>query len=228
MIFFLSSLPNNTFSLASKIFKLYSEGQLKDQSVPRSKKGVKSFPDLKGSTFKPFRGIESESVHQLMYELSECQISLKEAAVLCSDIKQLNRIQESFIKVTNCEDWCDAQERFPQFTTAGMLEPFKRLSFSGAMVPEQFMRFCKKAMMSRERGEIQNVQDNTFWVCKGQTYGVLWKVNTVDIDPEALQGIFLGYEHNFSGFQLSVFDLQFGKVKACKSCLLYTSDAADE
>ena len=216
MIFFLSTLPNNTFSLISNVFKLYSEGQLKDQSVPHSKKGVKAFPDLKGSTFKPFRGIEAESVHQLMHELSECQISLKEAAVLCGDIKQLNRIQLSFTKITNCKNWSEAQEKFPQFTTAGMLEPFKKLSFTETTVPEQFMRFCKEALTTKERGEMPNVHDNIFWVCKGHTYGVLWKINTADIDPESLQqGIFSGSEHmcNFNGFQLSIFDVQFGKVK---------------
>ena len=75
------------------------------------------------------------------------------------------------------------------------------------------MRFCKEAMTSSERGEIQNMEDHTFWVSKDQLFGVLWKVNTVDIDPDALQGIFSGRDYNFSGFQLSIFDLQFGQVK---------------
>ena len=97
-----------------------------------------------------------------MYELNEGQISLKEAAVLCNNIKQLKHIQLSFMKITNCENWCESQERFPQFTTAGKLEPFKKLSFSNSTVPEQFMRFCKEALISKAHGEIQNVQETYF------------------------------------------------------------------
>ena len=35
---------------------MYSEGSLKDQTVPRSKKGINASPKLKGSCFKSFRG----------------------------------------------------------------------------------------------------------------------------------------------------------------------------
>ena len=91
LMIFLSTLPC-TFSLVSNVFKVYSEEKLKDQSVPRSKKGVKAFPELEGSTFKPFWSIDAESVRQLMFEFCECRVSLKEAAVLCSDFKHLNRI----------------------------------------------------------------------------------------------------------------------------------------
>lgn len=215
MIFFLSSLPKATFDLVAIIFKMYSEGALKEQSVPRSKKGVKSFPDLKGSTFKPFRGIQSESVHQLMYELSEKQISLKEATVLCKDMKQLQRIQECFMKITNCESWSSAQERFPPFTIPEKLEPFKKLNFNTLTVPEQFMWFCKEALKSKENpteSEIV-VQDHLFWVRNDMASGVLWKNDMLNINPDALQMIFSGTKHNFCGFQLCIFDLQYsGKV----------------
>ena len=219
MIFFLSSLPKYTFALVSSVFKLYSERQLKDQAVPRSKKGVKSFPDLKGSTFKPFRGIEPESLHRLMLELSELEISLKEAGVLCQDMKQLQRIQQSFMKITNCESWSAAQERFPRFTTAGKLEPFKKLNFTSSTVPEQFMRFCTEVLKSGEHSEFEspteapNIDDNTFWIENNLGNGLLWKMDSTNINPDTVQTIFSGTKHSFCGFQLSIFDLQFGKVR---------------
>ena len=218
MIFFLSSLPKNTFAVVSSIFKQYSEGRLKDQAVPRSKKGVKSFPDLKGSTFKPFRGIEPKEVHHLMSELCERKISLKEAGVLCQDMKQLQKIQQSFMKITNCETWPAAQGRFPQFTTAGKLEPFKKLNFTTSTVPEQFMRFCQEALTSGESSEPANdtsesdMQDNTFWVNNNLASGLLWKIESANINPDAIQAVFSGSKHKFSGFQLSIFDVQIGKV----------------
>lgn len=218
MIFFLSSLPNNTFTLVSSIYKQFSEGRLKDQSVPRSKKGVKSFPDLKGSTFKPFRGIEPDKVHQLMLELSEKKISLKEAGVLCHDMKQMQRIQHSFMKIVNSEAWSEAEEKFPQFTTAEKLEPFKKLNFTTSTVPEQFMRFCKSALKSGEHSQsaalMSDKQDSTFWVENNLAVGLLWKVDSANINPDTLQTVLSGSKSNFSGFQLTIFDLQFGKVRS--------------
>ena len=64
MIFFLASLLHDTYNVISKIFKAYAEGKLKDQTIPRSKKGIKSLPDLKGSTFKVFRGLDSSVIHR--------------------------------------------------------------------------------------------------------------------------------------------------------------------
>ena len=44
---------------------MYSEGSLKDQTVPRSKKGINASPKLKGSCFKSFRGFEIDVVKRL-------------------------------------------------------------------------------------------------------------------------------------------------------------------
>ena len=94
-----------------------------------------------------------------------------------------------------------------------MLKPFEKLSFTETTVTEQFMYFCKEALTSKECGEMQDVNDNTFWMCKRHTYSIYWKINMADIDPESLQqGIYSGSEH-VHGFQLSIFDVQFGKVK---------------
>ena len=154
-----------------------------------------------------------------MLELSELEISLKEAGVLCQDMKQLQRIQQSFMKITNCESWSAAQERFPRFTTAGKLEPFKKLNFTSSTVPEQFMRFCTEVLKSGEHSEFEspteapNIDDNTFWIENNLGNGLLWKMDSTNINPDTVQTIFSGTKHSFCGFQLSIFDLQFGKVR---------------
>ena len=153
-----------------------------------------------------------------MLELSEKKISLKEAGVLCQDMKQLQKIQQSFMRITNSDTWSAAEERFPRFTTAGKLEPFKKLSFATTTVPEQFMRFCQEALASGEHSNSQsasdasNMQDNTFWVSNSLASGVLWKVDSTDINPDTIQAVFSGSKHKFCGFQLSIFDVQIGKV----------------
>lgn len=131
MIFYLSSLPNQSFDVLKQVY--YAE--LKSQSVPRSKKGtIGKHLDLKGSQFKCLRGLEVPEVHRLLIELNS-KISLKEMGNECATIKQMQKVQVAFIRGTNCKNWDEPCERFPLFTTAEQLEPFKKLNFSGKTLP---------------------------------------------------------------------------------------------
>ena len=103
MIFFLASVPNRTFVVLENIFMMYSRGQLKDQVVTKSKKGICSFPKLKGSAFKLFRGLDTNVVYEVLQEVSCKKCSFKEATTKCSDVKSLQKVQTAFIKATNCE-----------------------------------------------------------------------------------------------------------------------------
>ena len=118
MIFFLASLQNCSFREAEKIFKLYSEGNLKDQQVSGSKKGINSVLDLKASSFKSFRGLDPPTVYQLLSDLSQKKYSLKEILAHCNDIKAVQKVQTSFLKVTNYESWEEASTKYPHYTTS--------------------------------------------------------------------------------------------------------------
>ena len=65
------------------------------------------------------------------------------------DIKQLTKIQIAFLKIVNYATWVEAEQEFPEFTEADMLEPFKKLNFSSATVPAVFMKYCRLAMKSK-------------------------------------------------------------------------------
>ena len=78
MIFNLSSLPAESFSSLSNIYKIYADGKLKGQHVPRSKKGTMSKPpDLKGSKFKGLKGMDSSSAIRLLKEVEDGKVTLK-------------------------------------------------------------------------------------------------------------------------------------------------------
>lgn len=71
MIYFLASLPNESFDLLRDIFVKFVNAELKSQTVPRSKKGTTAKQlDLKGSQFKCLRGVELSDVQRLLTELS--------------------------------------------------------------------------------------------------------------------------------------------------------------
>ena len=63
---------------------------------------------LKGSKFKPFRGLSEDIVFRLLCELSQKKISLAEMAVGFNSRKQLVivKVQLAFVKGTNCDNWC--------------------------------------------------------------------------------------------------------------------------
>ena len=95
--------------------------------------------------FKSFRVPDQTAVHKILEEVCDDVSSIKEAIAQCNDIKALQRIQQCFLKITNCETWAEPCQKFPHFT-AEKLEPFKRLNFSGSTAPEQFMQFCQQAL----------------------------------------------------------------------------------
>ena len=186
LIFYLASLPSSSFKAVSTIFDKFSKGTLKGQKVPRAKKGVTSKPlDLKGSNFRCLRGIPESSVEQFLLEVSNCSISLQELAIQCADVKILCKIQQGFMKVTNCATWEDATQKFPDFTTAEKLEPFKRLNFSSNTLPEQFMTFCRSAMSSTACASDSVAVDDTIFVIQQKScLGIFWKTDIFTVDSD--------------------------------------------
>ena len=215
MVFFLSSLKRDSFKLLDGIYAAFAEGKLKGQSVSRSNKGINSFPDLKGSTFKPFRGLDVTTIHLILLQIFNKECSLKEAASQCNDIKSLQRIQSAFMKLTNVETWEDAVEKYPTFTTVQKLEPFKTLNFTNPkVIPPQFFKFCQHAMASPNNAETEN-GDELFHIENNDVQGTIWKCNALSINPENFKATSITSCH---GFGLAIFDLANGQPPSLKGC----------
>lgn len=78
------------------------------------------------------------------------KLSFKQAVDKCADIKAMQKVQDAFRKATVCKTWEEAEEKYPLYTTAKKLEPFKRLNYSGSKIPEQLMKFCLQAKQPRQ------------------------------------------------------------------------------
>lgn len=68
MIYFLASLSCDAFQSLTRVYSMFAEGELKGQRLPKSKKSTTSL-DLKGSKFKPLRGISEDIVSELLQHL---------------------------------------------------------------------------------------------------------------------------------------------------------------
>ena len=188
MVFYLASLPNGIFKTVEKMFLLYSKGQLKGQKIPRSKKSVAAKPpDLKGSKLKCLRGVDLEVGHKLLKDVVDMKSSLVELSGECSAVKQLNKIQTCFLKVTNLSSWKEANERYPEDTKTEKLETFCKLNFSSPTIPEPFMRFCQQAMKAKRLSSISKshtdskVDDDLFITELNHCLALFLKENVLDL-----------------------------------------------
>ena len=121
-IYFLASLPKETYNIAMRVFDSYSIGQLKDQTAKRGTLGQKL--DLKGNNFKPLRGLEIEVVNKLLISVESKEISIGEMAKQAKKTKNLKGVQKKFIELTGVSTWEEAQMLFPSFTTVEALDEF--------------------------------------------------------------------------------------------------------
>ena len=101
---------------------MFRNGKLKGQVAKRGTTGKTL--DLKGSNLKPLRGIDLETVKQLLTDLKDKKLSVKELTKECTKIKQLRIVQQAFLEETGAETWEDAETRFPDFTTAKAMDEF--------------------------------------------------------------------------------------------------------
>ena len=108
--------------LAEEVFRMFSNGELKGQVAKRGTTGKTL--DLRGSNFKPLRGIDLQTVAQLLTDMKNKKLSVKELIKECTRIKQLRVVQQAFMEETGAESWDDAKSRFPEFTTARAMDEF--------------------------------------------------------------------------------------------------------
>lgn len=101
---------------------MYAEGGIKSQSCPRGSMGKKL--DLKGSNFKPMRGLDISTVTSLLEQLTKEELSIPEMAKECKKVKSLRELQKAFIDETGVKTWKEAEEKFPLFASAEALDQF--------------------------------------------------------------------------------------------------------
>ena len=193
MVFHLACLPTATFDHIRSIYEQYAHGSLKGQKVSKAKQASAKPPDLKGSNFKCVRGMDPDTVHTLLTEVSEGKLSLAEFISECTSVKQMGKVQAGFVKATNCESWDDAKSKFPLFTTPQQLEPFRLLNFNGPTLPQELMRFCQNAMKKvNAAGRTVSIYDgDDLYVVERQTVRLFWKQEVLDVNADSFTNMFI-------------------------------------
>ena len=79
---------------------------------------AKAALDLKGGNFKCLHGLPLTTVTQMLLEVAERKLSLKEIAADCQSIKDLQKVQTVFLKCTNTSSWEEAETKYPKYACA--------------------------------------------------------------------------------------------------------------
>ena len=203
MIFFLASLPMRSFEKVKTIYQLHSEGKLNTTVRSKSQRGITSIPDLKGSSFKPFRALDEETVYQILSDVAEKKYTFLAAVTKCKDIKALKKIQTSFVSLTRCHDWDEAVEKYPDYTTVQMLEPFKKLQFN-KQAPAKFVKYCQQALTSTTTADKMKDHGSYYTIVHQHCIGVMWRQSLFDVAPNMVKVEDISA---CKGFNLSILDL---------------------
>ena len=155
-------------------------------------------------------------------ELKDQQISLQEMSSECGSIKQLHKVQKSFVKGTNSLSSKDAQQKWPNYCTESQLEPFKKLYFSSSVPPESFLHFCQRVVSSvfrdhehdsSEELTTKDADDSFLSASKGCTT-IFWKNDIKTVNSEKLSMLLHDFEVTvFTGFSFATFDFPDRKEK---------------
>ena len=103
-------------------------------------------------------------------------------------------------------------EKYPAFTTAEKLEPFKNLDFSNSKkVPEKFFAYCqhiKQVMNAPQQDAVHEDQDRLFFISHENLLGLLWRTRMLDVCPETTEDTLkTANVSRCPGFHLTLLDL---------------------
>ena len=100
---------------------------------------------------------------------SQVYTKLSDMAAECTTIKQLHKAQKAVVKFTSTKSREEAEEKWPECGTFSQLEVFKKLNFSGSVLPEPFSNFYQRAIAIRslddctEEPQLKEESDNLFY-----------------------------------------------------------------
>lgn len=111
LVYFLSGLKEDEYSLLMKALDLYSKMELKGQKVSISHLQTR-VADCPPYRFKCLRGdLQTKEIHDLLKALTAKEITLKEMEIEAHRIKEMREVKRIFMNETGCKTWEEASER---------------------------------------------------------------------------------------------------------------------
>lgn len=151
LIFFLAGLEKQNYAKLVEIFHLYEAGKL--TKLPKSKQGLMSGrAECATCNFKGLRGLPDETITELLGQIGDKKLELKQLNYRCKLIKELKKMKVEFVQRTSVKNWQQAQEEFKFYANEERLaKEFPENAFtSKGQASPQFVAYCRKAVASKE------------------------------------------------------------------------------
>ena len=92
----------------------------------------------------PICSLDSEDQADLLSKVVSGELSLGELKTQAQERKQMKLLCTTFVKLTNCESWLEAQDCFPQYAISAKLRKYLHIDLKKAL-SQSFIEFCTRA-----------------------------------------------------------------------------------
>lgn len=131
----------SVWDLAIRAMDMFQEIKLKGQKLNAS---LIAQPEFKQQYLAPIRALSPQDQVHLLTELTEQKITLAELKKEAANIKAMNTLKSTFVRLTNMESWGNAVERLPGYATEEQLSRFVQCDLR-KNVPKIFIDYCLKS-----------------------------------------------------------------------------------
>ena len=122
---------------------MFEEGQL--VKIPKSKMGIASKMDCRGSNFRALHSLEEEVVSDLLKQVQQKELPFSKLGAACKELKKLRLLKKEFVRQVGVETWDDATHLYLTFADEDKLrQKFLSLPFEKDM--PAMVSYCQKAI----------------------------------------------------------------------------------
>ena len=180
---------------------LFEKAQLKGQKLNLAT--LTSKPESKQQYLAPIRSLDADDQADLLSKVIGGELSLGELKTQAQERKQIKLLRTAFVKLTNCESWVEAQDRFPQYASSAKLRQYLHIDLKKAL-PQTFIEFCTRA---------KSVGSSEATVCvrHGTVSAIVLEGKINELSSQTLRSVM----PTFSGASLIIATLD-DDVSACK------------
>ena len=134
MVFFLASMPSPAYDIYCSLVHMYEND---------SKKSASKL-DCKGFKFKGLRGLDQNSVLNVLNKVKDGSLKLNNINNHCYQLKVLEKVKTSFIKLVGAENWEDARKIHPEYASEHKLISLFVPNFNADSM--SFIDYCRRAV----------------------------------------------------------------------------------
>lgn len=146
-VFTQSAFQKNVWEVAVTLMTMYENGKLKNQKLNR--KHLLCTPEFKQHLFQPLHNLDPEFQLSVMQRAVNEEITLDEMKKAAVHFRKIKTIKATFLRLTSCSSWADAEAKFPLHTTDSRLGQYISLDFKSG-IPDVFQTYCQEALDTQD------------------------------------------------------------------------------